>query len=265
MTSGLIIFNDGAAYERYMGAWSRPAGEMFLDWLALPTALDWLDVGCGNGAFTALVAERAAPRCLCGIDPSEAQLDYARARLSSTNAQIQVGNAMALPFPENAFDVAIMPLVIFFVLEPALGVAEMTRVVRPGGTVAAYAWDMEGGGFPYAPLQAALRASGMDVPVPPSPESSRMDVMQTLWTEAGLVHVKTRAIAVHRTFASFDDYWDTVQGGPSVGRQLASLAPADGARMRETMQKHLPAPDAEGRITLHAFANAVTGVVPQAS
>ena len=53
---------------------------------------------------------------------------------------------MALPFPDERFDSAVMALVIFFARDPATGVAEMRRVVRPGGTVASYIWDMLGGG-----------------------------------------------------------------------------------------------------------------------
>ena len=72
-----IRFDDGAAYERYMGEWSRLAGETFLGWLAPRPGLRWLDVGCGNGAFTELLAGRCAPLSVHGIDPSEAQLAYA--------------------------------------------------------------------------------------------------------------------------------------------------------------------------------------------
>ena len=129
-----IRFDDGAAYERYMGKWSQLAGETFLDWLAPESGLRWLDVGCGNGAFTEMIVERCAPVSVHGIDPSEAQLAFARTRPASRVAQFRQGDAMALPFPDDTFDAAVMPLVIFFVPDPARGVAEMARVVCPGGT-----------------------------------------------------------------------------------------------------------------------------------
>ena len=72
-----IRFDDGAAYERMMGNWSRRAGNIFLDWLAAPPGLKWIDVGCGNGAFTELIVERCAPAEVQGIDPSEGQLAFA--------------------------------------------------------------------------------------------------------------------------------------------------------------------------------------------
>jgi SAM-dependent methyltransferase len=256
-----IRFDDGAAYERYMGEWSRLAGETFLDWLAAKSGLRWLDVGCGNGAFTEMLVERCAPISVHGIDPSEAQLAFARTRRAARVAQFRRGDAMALPFPDDTFDAAVMPLVIFFVPEPARGVAEMARVVCPGGVVTAYAWDMEGGGFPYQALQDEMRGLGLAVPTPPNPGASRIDAMRDLWTGAGLDSVETREIAVRRTFADFDDYWTTVLGGPSVGPQLAAMSPEDVARLCARMLARLPA-DGDGRITCSARANAVKGRVP---
>ncbi len=256
-----IRFNDGAAYERYMGEWSRLAGETFLDWLAPKSGLRWLDVGCGNGAFTEMLVERCAPVSVHGIDPSEGQLAFARTRPASRVAQFHQGDAMAQPFPDDTFDAAVMPLVIFFVPDPAKGVAEMARVVRAGGHVTAYAWDMVGGGFPYEALQFEMRGLGVAVPVPPSPDASRIDAMRDLWTDAGLDSVETREIIVQRTFASFDDYWETVLGGPSVGPQLAAMASGELALLKARMRAHLPA-DATGRITCSARANAVKGRVP---
>ena len=95
-----------------------------------------------------MLVECCAPISVQGIDPSEAQLAFARTRPASRVAQFRQGDAMTQPFPDDIFDVAVMPLVIFFVPNPEKGVAETVRVVRPGGTVTAYPWDMYGGGFP---------------------------------------------------------------------------------------------------------------------
>ena len=228
MTGGgqSIRFEDAAAYERYMGKWSQFVGDTFLDWLAPKPGLRWLDVGCGNGAFTEILVARCAPGSVHGIDPSEQQLLYARARTSLRGAQFQQADAMALPFPEDHFDAAVMPLVIFFVPDPPRGVAEMARVVCPGGTISAYAWDMDGGGFPYELVRSEMRALGLEVPTPPSPDASRLDALAQLWAGAGLAAIETRAITVHRTFADFDDYWQTVLGGPSVGGKLSAMPAA---------------------------------------
>ncbi len=255
-----IRFDDGAGYERYMGKWSQLAGETFLDWLAPQSGLRWLDVGCGNGAFTEMLVERCAPVSVHGIDPSEAQLAFARTRPASGVAQFCQGDAMALPFLDDTFDAAVMPLAIFFVPDPAKGVAEMARVVCPGGTVSAYAWDLRGGGSPYEALQVEMRGMGIAVPAPPSPDASRIDAMRSVWTGAGLDAVHTRTIAAQRTFDDFDDYWTTILMGPSVGPQLAAMASEDIARLKERMRVQLPA-DPAGRISYSAMANAVKGRV----
>lgn len=261
MEGDRIRFTNGAAYERYMGVWSRLAGETFLAWLAPGNGLRWLDVGCGNGAFTEMLFEHCAPASADGIDPSGEQLAFARERLASQAATFRSGDAMALPFGQDAFDAAVMPLVIFFLPDPHQGVAEMARVVRPGGLVSAYAWDMTGGGFPYHSLQAEMRGRGAIVPAAPSPGASRIETMRELWTGAGLEAVETREIAVQRTFADFEEYWTVILGGPSVGPGLAAMDPAVLAGLKERMRAILPA-DGAGKVTYGARANAVKGRVP---
>ena len=262
MTSPPIRFNDGAAYEHGMGQWSRLAGEVFLDWLAPTAGQRWLDVGCGSGALTALVVQRHAPADAQGVDPSEAQLAFARARPEASVAKFQAGDAMALPFPDNRFDVAVMGLVLFFVPQPPKGVAEMARVVRPGGNVAAYAWDILDGGFPFEPLWAEMRELGITPPLPPSPDASRIHEMRKLWSQAGLEAVETREITVQRTFANFDELWRVSTSGGSIVPALAAMSPDEVARFRERLRVRLPAPDAQGRITYGARANAVKGRLP---
>lgn len=255
-----IRFDDGAAYERYMGVWSRLVGEEFLDWLAVPPNARWLDVGCGNGAFTERIAERCAPKSIHGIDPSEAQIAFARSRSALRSATLEIGDAQALPFEAYAFDVAVMPLVIFFVPDPAQGVAEMARVVRRGGIVAAYGWDLAGGGFPYEVLHTELRGVGAEVPTPPSPNAANFDSLEAVWTGAGLAEIATRAITVERTFGDFEDYWTLVRGGPSVARLLATLSPTNLDRVKQCVRERLPA-DATGRIRYSARAHAIRGTV----
>lgn len=261
MSSDQIRFDDGAAYERYMGKWSQRVGDMFLDWLAPVQGWRWLDVGCGNGAFTETILRRCAPASITGIDPSAAQLDFARTRPALSAAEFQQGDAMSLPFPDDAFDAAVMPLVIFFVPEPGRGVAEMARVVRAGGSVSAYAWDMLGGGFPYEPLHEELRDMGFTVPMPPSPEAAQIDSMQRLWAAAGLQDISTKVCRVQRTFADFDDYWTTILGAPSAGATLAIMSADQIAQLEARMRARLP-PDGAGHITCSGWANAVKGRVP---
>ena len=102
-----IRYDDGAAYERMMGIWSRAAGEIFLDWLAPSHGLRWIDVGCGTGAFTELLVDRCAPSAVEGVDPSEAQLSFARARPVGQIAKFHLSDALALPFPAAKFDTAL--------------------------------------------------------------------------------------------------------------------------------------------------------------
>src|SRR5882672_10860409 len=141
MAEQQIRFDDGASYERMMGIWSRLIGDVFIDWLAPRAGLRWVDIGCGSGALTELLIERCAPAGIHGIDPSEAQLAFARTRPAARMAEFRQGDAMALPFSEDNFDAAVLALVIFFVPEPAKGVAEMVRVVCSGGMVATYVRD----------------------------------------------------------------------------------------------------------------------------
>jgi SAM-dependent methyltransferase len=257
-----VRFDDGAAYERMMGVWSRLAGEVFLDWIAPASGLRWVDIGCGNGAFTELLVERCAPAEVQAIDPSPAQLEFARTRPATRLAEFKAGDAMALPFPENRFDAATMALVIFFVPEPAKGVAEMARVVRPGGTVAAYAWDMSGGGFPLEPILSEIRVLGRKNLGPPRPEASRVEVMAELWSSAGLEDVETRTISVERTFADFDEFWATSTLSGSIKPTLAAMAAGDVETMKSRLRAKLRA-DAAGCITYRSFANAVKGRVPK--
>jgi SAM-dependent methyltransferase len=256
-----ILFADGKAYERLMGRWSRVAGEKFLDWLDAPKNLKWLDVGCGNGAFTEVMMARCAPAAVVGIDPSEGQLAYARSRPGAQGADFRVGDAQALPFPDKSFDAATMALVIVFVPDPLKAVRELNRVVRPGGIAAAYMWEFPAG-FPFAPLALAMKDLGLTPPERPNVEASGRDAMRAIWENAGFTALETTVIRIRVHFSSFDDFWDsgTAPVGPS-GKALAALAPSAREQLQTRLREQLPLA-ADGSIGYEAFANAVKGVVP---
>lgn len=256
------LFTDGKVYERLMGRWSRLAGEEFLDWLNVPKGLRWLDVGCGNGAFTEELIARCAPATVTAIDPSDGQLAYARTRPGAKMAEFQLGDAEKIAFGDGSFDIAVMALVLSFLSDPAKAAAEMARVVRPGGWVATYMWDLLGGGAPTNPIYKGLESLGMGPALPPTPEASRRDAMQELWEKAGLEAIDTRVIRIQVAFANFDDFWDTnnVPSGPQ-GKRIAGLSPNVRAQLRSRLREQLPAA-ADGRIVYESFANAVKGRVP---
>jgi SAM-dependent methyltransferase len=255
------LFDNGAAYEQAMGVWSRIAGADVLDWLAPAAGLHWLDVGCGSGAFTALLAERCAPRAIDALDPSEAQLAFARGRLPGAPVTWHQGDATALPFPPDRFDAAAMALVLFFLPDPARGVAEMVRVVRPGGSVTAYVWDFLAGGSPSTPMMQAIRSLGGPAPdAPPSVAVSPVERLQALWQDAGLAAVRTHRVAVQRRFAGFEDFWTSMQGAASVRRTLRSLPAADVERVRDALRQRFGV-GAQEPIAYTAQANVVSGVV----
>jgi SAM-dependent methyltransferase len=262
MAEPQIRYDDAAGYERYMGHWSRLAGDVFLQWLAPPKGLRWIDIGCGNGAFTELIVERCAPAAVSGIDPSEAQIAYARARPGARLAEFRKGDAMALPFADASFDAAVMGLVIFFVPDPTKGAAEMVRVVRPGGIVATYVWDILNGGFPLDPIQAEMRAMGLTPVLPPRSDVTPIDVLRDLWTGSGLGAVEARPITVERTFADFEEFWTTSLLGASIRPTVAAMSPDDVERLKAQLRARMKA-DAAGRITYPARANAVKGRVPR--
>jgi ubiquinone/menaquinone biosynthesis C-methylase UbiE len=261
VTNVPIKFEDGAAYERMMGTWSRLVGSVLLDWLAPPAGLKWLDVGCGNGAFTEMIVRRCAPAEVTGLDPSEAQLKFARSRPGMNSVVFKTGDAMALPYADNSFDIAVMALVLFFVPDPAKGVAEMMRVVKPGGTIAVYVWDILGGGFPQEAIQAELEKMGIARVWPPSAAVSRMEALKALWSSFGFEATETKEITVERSFTDFEDYFSTSLLGTTIGIKVAGMPDAERETLKARVRPLVPT-GPNGGVRPAARANAIKGRVP---
>ncbi|SCL68155.1 Methyltransferase domain-containing protein [Micromonospora citrea] len=260
------VWADGAAYEAYVGRWSRPVAAAFLRWLAVPPGRRWLDVGCGTGALTSTVLALAEPARVVGVDRSEGFVAHARARVGDARAAFHVGDARSLPLPDRAVDAVVSGLAVNFVPDPARAVAEFARVARPAGVVAAYVWD-------YTDGMAMMRhfwdaAAALDPALADLDEGRRFplcepEALRALWVGAGLEAVSVRSVDVPTVFADFADYWTPFLGGQGAApAYVTSLAEPDRARLRDLLAARLPVqPDGSIRLTARAWA--VRGSVPR--
>jgi len=258
-----VRWDSGDAYEPYVGRWSRLVAREFVKWLAVPPGSRWLDVGCGTGALIQTVLEHAAPSEVVGTDPSAAYIALAGAQMDDPRAYFEIGDAQALQAATATFDVVVSGLVLNFVPRPELAVAEMARVTRPGGTVAAYVWE-------YAEGMQLMRyfwdaAGALDPKVQELDEGRRFQLckpepLSRLFLTGGLEDVDVRAIEVPTYFRDFDDYWSPFLGGQGPAPSyVMSLSEGRRAELREQIRASLPR-DAQGGIPLSARAWAIRSV-----
>jgi SAM-dependent methyltransferase len=255
-------FTDGAAYELFMGRWSRGVGAVFLDWLAPPAGARWLELGCGTGAFTELVLGRCSPASLIAVDPAAPQIETARGKPIARDVDFRVADAQKLPFENGAFDIVASALVIHFIPDRPRALAEMRRVARSGGVVTGYVWDLVAELSPTSLLRSALSNVGAPFPRVLGTDDTPLEALSALFAGCGLSDIATRAIDVTMTFADFGVFWRTqTPGYTPAGKAIAALSVADRERVMEWLRARLPAgPD--GSITCSARANAIKARVP---
>jgi SAM-dependent methyltransferase len=258
------VWASGDAYEPYVGRWSRLVARQFVAWLGVPADRGWLDVGCGTGALCEVILDRASPRHVTGVDPSDGFVAFARHKVTDPRVTFQVGDAQSLPFADRSFDVAVAGLVVNFISDQAKAAREMKRLTRPGGIVAAYVWDYAG------EMQMMRRfwdaAIALDSNAIPLDEGRRFPVcrpepLERLFRDAGLDDISLRSIDAPTIFKDFDDYWTPFLGGqaPAPGYCM-SLTEDRRAALRDRIRASLPISE-DGSIHLIARAWAVRGAV----
>jgi len=258
----MSIWASGSPYEAYVGRWSRLVGQEFLPWLAVPSGSRWLDIGCGTGSLSETVLREADPSEVVGIDASDGFVAYAREHVRDERAKFRVANAQGLPFEDDRFDAVVSGLVLNFIPSPERGLAEMVRVVRPGGTVAAYVWDYADGMQlmrRFWDAAAALDPNARDLDEGLRFPICRPEPLERLFRDAGLEAVAVRSIDVPTVFRDFQDYWSPFLGaqGPAPSYAM-SLDESHRVALRERIRAGLPAAD-DGSIHLIARAWAARG------
>jgi SAM-dependent methyltransferase len=225
------------AYDRFMGRYSGPLATSFADLVDLHAGQRALDVGCGTGALTAVLVQRLGAQAVEGIDPSQSFISALTQGFPET--KFQLGTAEKLPYADAQFDRTLAQLVVHFMSDPTAGLAEMARVTRPGGIVAANVWDFEVG--PLALFWRAARELDASAIGERDRPGSREGQLAELFTAAGMTSPSASRLTVRVIHPHFEDWWDpfTLGVGPA-GSHVQTLTGEEQAALREHCRELLP-------------------------
>jgi SAM-dependent methyltransferase len=217
------------SYDRFMGRYSALLAPQLADLADVRAGQYALDVGCGPGALTGELVRRLGADHVAAVDPSPPFVEAARSRFPDVD--VRQAPAESLPFPDAGFDTALAQLVVHFLRDPVVGIAEMARVVLPGGVVAACVWDFAGGSDPLSTFWSVARELDPDVEDESHLAGAREGHLVELFETAGLADVEPAELTLSLEHASFDEWWEPYTGG--VGPAGAYLQRLDAARRDE--------------------------------
>lgn len=228
------------AYDRFMGRYSLLLAPQLADLAGVRRGQRVLDVGCGPGSLTAELVKRLGPAAVAAVDPSQPFVAAARAR--NPGATVLLASAEQLPFPDHAFDAALAQLVVHFMSDPVAGLAEMARVTRRDGVVAACVWDHAGGQGPLSLFWQVARELDPEVDDESLLAGTRQGHLGELFAAAGLREVEETIVSAGLEHPSFDEWWEPfTRGVGPAGSYAASLDPERQAELRERCRTLLPA------------------------
>lgn len=250
----------GSAYDRFMGRYSVPLADVFADAAGVAEGQTALDVGCGPGALTAVLVDRLGLAAVAGCDPSPPFVAECQSRLPGVD--VRLGRAEEIPFGDDKFDAALAQLVLHFVSDAQAAAAEMRRVVRPGGAVAACVWDFADGMQMLRYFwEAALT---LDPDAPAEARTLRFGApgeIAEVFEGAGLVEVVESSLEVASSYADFDELWEGFLAGIGPAGSFA-LAQTDARRAQLRAELYRRTGEPTGEFTLQAVARCAVARVP---
>ncbi|MBZ9697249.1 class I SAM-dependent methyltransferase [Mesorhizobium sp. ESP6-5] len=266
MTSSFTV-HDASGYEQLMGRWSRKLAPSFIGFAGLAPSEKILDVGCGTGSLAFELAKSADLAAIAAIDFSPVFVEAAKRRNTDPRIEISQADATALPFADNAFDRALALLVLHFVPEAGKAVAEMRRVTRPGGVVAAVVWDHLGGMAGMRMMidtVAALSESGRQLRgrycFQPMMQPGEM---KRTFIEQGLADVTETELMIRMDYQDFADYWAPISAGEGpLGKYVTTLEAAERERTEAAVRDAYQAGRPDGPRSFANVAWACRGVAP---
>ncbi|MDQ3738113.1 MAG: class I SAM-dependent methyltransferase [Actinomycetota bacterium] len=252
---------SGAAYDAFMGRYSRPLAAVFADFAGIARRRSALDVGCGPGALTRVLVDRLGASAVSACDPSAPFV--ADCAAACPGVDVRLGRAEAIPFDDAGVDVALAQLVLHFVSDPTAAARELRRVVRPGGTVAACVWDFDGG---MEMLRHFWDAALTVEPAAPDEASvmrfGRPGEIVELFDAAGLEALTETTLAVRVAYGDFDELWSGFLAGIGpAGTCCVALDDERRADVRQELFRRVGSPTADFELT--AIARGASGRVPR--
>jgi len=246
------VFSDADAYDNFMGRYSRVLAPEFARAAGVGTGQRVLDVGCGPGALTTVLAGMVGADHVAAVDPTESFV--AQCGASVPGADIRLAPAEALPFEDESFDRTLAQLVFHFVSDPIASVGEMKRVTRPGGKIAACVWDFTGGMTMVRAYWDAAREADPDAPPEPERFGGEPAQLADLWRAAGLSDVDDTSLRVSTRYEHFDELWQSFRRGEGqVAVHAASLEGEKHDAVRDALHRRIGSPGGPFELTASAW------------